>query len=83
VVVLHVIPKGPADKAGILPIRRGDYLETLAGDRILAINEDPIRTARDLLDLLTQYRAGDTITVTTLRDGEKLDVSVMLEAMPE
>ena len=83
VVVLHVIPKGPADKAGILPIRRGDYLETLAGDRILAINEDPIRTARDLLDLLTQYRAGDTITVTTLRDGGKLDVSVMLEAMPE
>jgi S1-C subfamily serine protease len=83
VVVLHVIPKGPANKAGILPIRRGDYLETLAGDRILAINEDPIRTARDLLDLLTQYRAGDTITVTTLRDGGKLDVSVMLEAMPE
>jgi S1-C subfamily serine protease len=73
----------PADKAGILPIRRGENLETLAGDQILSINEDPIRTARDLLDLLTQYRAGDSISVTILRNGEKRDISVMLEAMPE
>ncbi len=83
VLVQQVIPNGPADKAEILPIRRGDYLETLAGDRILAINEDPIRTARDLLDLLTQYRAGDSVTVTIFRNGKKQDVSVMLEAMPD
>jgi S1-C subfamily serine protease len=83
VLVQQVISGGPADKAGILPIRRGEHLETLAGDQILAINEDPIRTARDLLDLLTQYRAGDTVTVTILRDGQQKDVSVMLEAMPE
>ena len=81
--VEQVVSDGPADKAGILPIRRGENLETLAGDRILAINEDPIRTARDLLDLLTQYRAGDTVTVTILRDGQQRDLSVMLEAMPE
>jgi S1-C subfamily serine protease len=83
VLVQQVIPDGPADTAGILPIRRGEYLETLAGDRILAINEDPIRTARDLLDLLTQYRAGDTVTVTIMRNGKKQDVSVMLAPMPE
>jgi S1-C subfamily serine protease len=81
--VQQVVPEGPADKAGILPIRRGEDLETLAGDRILAINEDPIRTSRDLLDLLTRYRAGDSVTVTILREGQQRDVSVMLEAMPE
>lgn len=83
VLVQQIVTGGPADKAGILPIRRGENLETLAGDQLLAINEDPIRTARDLLGLLTQYRAGDTVTVTILRDGEKQDVSVMLEAMPK
>ena len=83
VFVQQVVPGGPADKAGILPISRGENLETLAGDQILSINEDPIRTARDLLDLLTQYRAGDSISVTILRNGEKRDISVMLEAMPE
>lgn len=82
VVVQQVIPDGPAAKARILPMRRGEHLETLAGDRILAINEDPIRSARDLLDLLTQYRAGDSVTVMILRDGRKLDISVMLEPMP-
>lgn len=83
VLVTQIVPGGPADTAGIFPIRRGENLETLTGDQLLAINEDPIRTARDLLDLLTQYRAGDTVTVTILRDGEKRNVSVMLEAMPE
>jgi S1-C subfamily serine protease len=83
VLVQQVVPGGPADKSGILPMRRGENnLETLAGDRIVAINEDPIRTARDLLDLLTRYRAGDTVTVTILRIGETHDVPVTLEAMP-
>lgn len=83
VLVQQVVPDGPADKAGILPIRRGENLETLPGDRILSINEDPIRTARDLLDLLTRYRAGDRIVMTILRGEEKLDVPVLLEPMPE
>jgi len=83
VLVQQVVPDGPADKAGILPIRRGENLETLAGDRLLAINDDPIHTARDLLDLLTQYRAGDTVTVTLMRADEKRKVEVMLAAMPE
>ncbi|MDA0285019.1 MAG: trypsin-like peptidase domain-containing protein, partial [Planctomycetota bacterium] len=81
--VQQVVTDGPADKAGILPIRRGETLDTLPGDRIVAINEDPIHTARDLLDLLTRYRAGDTITVTILRDGKSQDIQVLLEAMPE
>lgn len=81
--VQQVVPGGPADKSGILPMRRGEDLETLEGDRIVSINEDPIRTARDLLDLLTQYRAGDSVIVTILRNGKTLDVPVMLEAMPE
>ena len=64
-------------------MRRGEDIESVEGDRIVTINEDPIRTARDLLDLLTQYRAGDTVTVTILRAGETLDVPGALEAMPE
>lgn len=83
VLVQQVVPDGPADKAGILPIRRGENLETLPGDRILAINEDPIRTARDLLDLLTRYRAGDRIVITILRGEEKRNLPVLLEPMPE
>jgi S1-C subfamily serine protease len=83
VLVWRVVPGGPADKSGILPMRRGEDIESVEGDRIVTINEDPIRTARDLLDLLTQYRAGDTVTVTILRAGETLDVPVALEAMPE
>lgn len=81
--VQHVVPDGPASKAGILPIRRGENLKTLPGDRILAINKDPIRSTRDLLDVLTRYRAGDTVTVTILRNNKSQDVPIMLEALPD
>lgn len=83
VLVEQVITGGPADEAGILPMRRGENYDVLLGDLIVAINEDSVNSARDLLDLLTQYRAGDTVTVTIVRSGNAIDVPVRLEAMPE
>lgn len=62
-----VVPGGPADKAGIQ-----------ANDIIQAINGTNIDENHSLVSLLQQYKPGDTITLTILRDGKQQKVQVKL-----
>ncbi|MFP5342685.1 MAG: S1C family serine protease [Candidatus Limnocylindria bacterium] len=51
-------------------------------DIIIAINDQQIDTDHPLDATLSQYAPGDTISVTVLRDGETLTVSVTLTVRP-
>lgn len=82
VLVQQVYPGGPADVAGILPIRRGDQFGVLLGDQIIAINKDEVDSVRDLLALVSKYRAGDTIDVTIIRNGRTLKITAKLQDRP-
>ncbi len=63
-----VRPNSPADKAGLKP-----------GDTMTQFGDKPIKNLYDFTFALRQYKIGDTLDVTVLRDGKPLTVKVTLE----
>lgn len=83
--VTDVVSGGPADKAGIKAGTTPTSLPNLlgGGDLILALDGREVRTFDELLAyLITNKGPGDTIVLTVLRDGEKMDISVKLGKRP-
>jgi len=82
ILVERVVPGGAAAKAGI----RGGNRSVLAGlrelriggDIIIAIDGKEVASQQDLNLLLNRSRPGDTITLTIVRDGKKMNVQVTL-----
>ncbi len=62
-----VIPGGPADKAGLKE-----------GDIIISLGSDKISATRSLSNILNQYKVGDKVELTYLRDGKRNTVSITL-----
>lgn len=69
--VAHVDPGGPADKAGVL---LGDTLVELAGKAL----ED----TDNIQDRLTSYKVGDQIQVNVLRGGNPMQLTISLGDRP-
>ncbi|MFP3853289.1 MAG: S1C family serine protease [Anaerolineales bacterium] len=80
--VTCVTPGGPADQAGLQGAADCDELGLRpGGDLITAIEGDPVRAFSDLLSyLINNTRPGDTVTLTVLRNGESLQIDVVLES---
>jgi serine protease Do len=70
--VRTVEPGSGAEAAGI---RRGDI--------ITAIEDEEVASYGDLLGALRDYRPGDTVTLTIIRDGEEQSLDVTLGESPE
>ncbi len=69
-------PSGsPADDAGL----RGG---TSNGDVIVAIGGQEIRTPGDVTAAISDRRPGETVRVTVLRDGRRLNIEVKLGTRP-
>lgn len=69
--VQQVTPNSAASKAGIQ-----------SGDVITALDNSKIDEAHSLRSILFQYKAGDTVTVTVLRDGNTLSLKLTLTSRP-
>jgi serine protease Do len=54
------------------------YSELEEGDVITAIDDTPIFTSEQLMSSVKQYKAGDTVKLTVIRDGATGTVSVKL-----
>ncbi|MGQ9713167.1 MAG: S1C family serine protease [Anaerolineae bacterium] len=86
--VVEVTPGGPADKAGL----KGGSGKTVefkgvkieaGGDIILRIDDQPVRKFDDLLVYLMRHtEAGQKVTLTILRDGKEMQVTVTLGKRP-
>jgi S1-C subfamily serine protease len=82
ILVEQVTEGGPAAQAGI----RGGDRSVLAGlqelrvggDVVVAIDGKPVTSQVDLNLLLNRKRPGDTVTLTIVRDGKKMDVPIKL-----
>lgn len=67
VYIPRVPPGSPADAAGIMP-----------GDILLAVDGQKITDTETLNNLLRRYRAGDVVTLTLHREGQKRSVKLTL-----
>jgi putative serine protease PepD len=65
--VQSVTPGGAADKAGIKD-----------GDLIVSVDGTPIRGFDELRGLISSHSPGETVTITVVRDGQRIDIDVTL-----
>ena len=70
--VIQVNPGSAAEKAGI---QVGDFIVSAAGS--------DVNSSQDLIRLLRQFRVGDEMPLTLWRDGEPLEVTLVLQAKEE
>jgi len=80
VVILHVTQGSAADSAGLKGATVSRDGTIVAGDTIVAVDGKPVGTVGRLLARLDDYQVGDTVNVTVLRDGKKVDVRITLKA---
>jgi S1-C subfamily serine protease len=90
--ILTLAPGGAAEKAGLRGAkvtrqrkREGlttyDYtqIDRFAGDVIVAVDGQPVRTIDDLLTVIESKQPGDEVVVTVIRDGRQQGVPVRLQ----
>jgi len=87
VLVSEVVSDGPADKAGVVGSTRQVTIEgsqvSVGGDVIIAIDGQMIQGMDELISYLaSNTRVGQQVSLTVLRDGQPVDLSVTLEARP-
>ena len=87
--VTEITPGSPADKFGI---RGGDMPATnitgfeelrLGGDIIMNVDDQKVNKTDDLLSYIeTNKQVGDTVTLTILRDGNSIEIDLVLGSRP-
>ena len=85
--VIEVSPGGPADSAGVeggdTPMQLNGNEIPIGGDVVLAINDRDVRKIDDMLGYLQQAtQVGETVTLTVWRDGQIIEIDVILGARP-
>jgi len=69
---LAVVANSPADKVGLKE-----------GDIITKINNQAVNTENTVSAIISQYKVGDTLSVTYLRDSQEKTAQAVLELSPE
>ena len=80
VLVLSVAPGSAAAAIGLRGARFGADGSVVPGDLIVAVNGQPVDTVPRLLAKLDDHQVGEAVRVTVLRDGQKVDVTLTLQA---
>jgi S1-C subfamily serine protease len=78
--ILRVMPETPAARAGLRGTQTRGARRYL-GDVITAINDRPIKSGADYFAAMDTFNVGDTITIAFLRDHQKHEVQVKLDAV--
>jgi len=89
--VVEVVPDGPADQAGLKGFRwvtkrerngpfitERSYVDRSQADLIVGINGKPVATSDELLDLVEKQKPNDTVTLTVMRQNNRVDIPVVL-----
>jgi len=68
--IQNVLPNGPAPNG-----------QFTLGDLLLAINDEPIDTTKEMDRVLSQLKVGQKVKLTIQRGGELSDIEVVLEGV--
>ena len=79
VVILSISPGSAADTAGLRGATITPEGNIIANDIIVAVEDKPIDSVDKLLARVDGYKVGDTIKITVLRKGERIEVPVTLQ----
>lgn len=81
-----VVPNGPADKSGLQGSQGEENVGGLpvpvGGDVVVEIDGLPVADFNGLLSIIAFKRPGDQVLLGILRNGERVDMPVTLEARP-
>ncbi|AUX23384.1 2-alkenal reductase [Sorangium cellulosum] len=80
VIVMSVIPGGPAAKAGLRGLSEGDRGLVL-GDVIVGIDGKPVEDYDGLYNALDTKRPGEKVKVDLLRNGQKTTIEIAVELL--
>ncbi len=80
VMVMRVLPGSSAAKAGLRGVVIYPDGSIDPGDIIVSIDGKPIRSVREMDDILEKHRIGDVVTVEIARGGRIFKTELMLEA---
>jgi S1-C subfamily serine protease len=69
--VVDVVEDGPAAEAGVR-----------SGDIIVAIDGEPVNFGRSFTEVLFGHAAGERVTLDVVRDGESIEIVVVLDKRP-
>ena len=78
VAIAGVLKDSPAQKLGLQPFTRAQDGNVVLGDIIVGFDGKPVASLDDLLGLLEQHQPGDTVPITILRGGQKLEQQITL-----
>lgn len=84
--ILAVDEDSPAARAGIRgashDVTAGNFRVPAGGDVILAVAGHSVESTQHLASAIDQFKPGDQVTLTLLRDNQRIEVSVTLGEMP-
>ncbi len=80
VAVLGVRPNSPADRARLLPFRRGSRGGIVHGDVIIQAAGQPVRSLDDLYAVFEQHEPGETIMMRIRRAERERELELTLAA---
>jgi S1-C subfamily serine protease len=78
VLILRVDPGTPAEAAGLRPARITADGRLDPGDVIVGLSGSAVESVEDLRALLDLHRAGESVSLTVLRDGKPVDFQITL-----
>lgn len=78
VIVLDIFAGTDPDRLGMRGLTRDQRGRIQLGDVIVEIDGQPIRNEDDYADVLERHRAGDTVSVKTVRDNQIRDYEIRL-----
>lgn len=80
VAVLRVVPGSQAAKAGLRSIRVERDGSYIPGDVIIAVQGKEVDSIPRLLARLDDFRVGETVSLSIMREGKQMRLSIRLQA---
>ena len=81
VLIIRVQKGSAAEAAGLRGTRRGEGGRLLLGDVIVGVGGKPVASLDELSDALDEHKVGEVVEVRFMRDGNRMSVSVKLQAL--